>query len=94
MAQANTPVVREAGFPGLEINGWIGVLGPAKTPEDACIRLNAAINTAVARPTVNDRLRAMGYEPHQMPLTETGPFLARSIETWRTMILATGMAIN
>jgi tripartite-type tricarboxylate transporter receptor subunit TctC len=90
----DAPMLREAGFPGLEINGWIGVLVPARTPEDACIRLNAAINAAVARPTVNGRLRAMGYEPHQMPLAETGPFLAGSIETWRKMILATGMAIN
>ena len=90
----DAPMLREAGFPGLEINGWIGVLVPARTPEDACIRLNAAINAAVARPTVNGRLRAMGYEPHQMPLAETGPFLTGSIETWRKMILATGMAIN
>src|SRR5262245_32760517 len=90
----DVPMLREAGFPGLEINGWIGVLAPAKTPDDVCQRLNAAINAAVARPAVNGRLRAMGYEPHQMPLAETGPFLTGSIETWRKMILATGMAIN
>ena len=30
----------------------------------------------------------------QMPLPDTGPFLTNSIETWRKMILATGMAIN
>jgi len=29
-----------------------------------------------------------------MPLTGTAPFLANSVETWRKMILATGMAIN
>ena len=46
------------------------------------------------KPAVNSRLRTMGYEPHQMPLAETGPFLTGSIETWRKMILATGMAIN
>ncbi len=56
--------------------------------------MNAAINSAVARPAVNSRLRTMGYEPHQMPLAETGPFLTGSIETWRKMILATGMTIN
>jgi tripartite-type tricarboxylate transporter receptor subunit TctC len=90
----DVPMLREAGFPGLEINGWIGVLAPAKTPEDVCLRLNAAINSAVARPAVNSRLRTLGYEPHQMPLAETGPFLTGSIETWRKMILATGMTIN
>jgi tripartite-type tricarboxylate transporter receptor subunit TctC len=88
------PMLGEAGFPGLEINGWIGILAPAATPDDICARLNAAVNAAVGKPTVNARLRQLGYEPHNMPLGETGPFLTNSIGTWRKMILATGMAIN
>ncbi len=88
------PMLREAGFPGLEINGWIGILAPAATPDAICEKFNAAVNAAVGKPTVNARLRQLGYEPHEMALAETGPFLANSIETWRKMILATGMAIN
>ena len=57
-------------------------------------RLNAAVNAAVGKPAINARLRQLGYEPHEMALAETGPFLTNSIETWRKMILATGMAIN
>ena len=90
----NVPMLREAGFPGLEINGWIGILAPAATPDDICEKFNAAVNAAVGKPAVNARLRQLGYEPHEMALAETGPFLANSIETWRKMILATGMAIN
>jgi len=41
-----------------------------------------------------ERARSLGYEPHAMSLTGTAPFLTNSIETWRKMILATGMAIN
>ena len=37
----DVPMLREAGFPGLEINGWIGILAPAGTPDDICARLNA-----------------------------------------------------
>ena len=32
----DVPMLREAGFPGLEINGWIGILAPAATPDDIC----------------------------------------------------------
>ena len=85
---------RRGGLPGLEINGWIGILAPAGTPDDICDKLNRAVDAAVAKPAVNARLRQLGYEPHGMPLAETGPFLTNSIETWRKMILATGMAIN
>lgn len=90
----DVPMLRDAGFPGLEINGWIGILAPAATPDAICEKFNAAVNAAVGKPTVNARLRQLGYEPHEMALAETGPFLANSIETWRRMILATGMAIN
>jgi len=90
----DVPMLTEAGFPGLEIYGWIGILAPSRTPDDIGERLNAAVNAAVAKPSVNAKLRAMGYEPHQMPFAETAPFLKNSIEIWRRMILATGMAIN
>jgi tripartite-type tricarboxylate transporter receptor subunit TctC len=90
----DVPMLREAGFPGLEINGWIGILAPAGTPDDIREKFNAAVNAAVGKPTVNARLKQLGYEPHEMALAETGPFLTNSIETWRKMILATGMAIN
>jgi len=90
----DVPMLGEAGFPGLEINGWIGILAPAGTPDDICLKLNSAVNAAVGKPAVNARLRSLGYEPHAMSLTGTAPFLTNSIETWRKMILATGMAIN
>jgi tripartite-type tricarboxylate transporter receptor subunit TctC len=90
----DVPMLREAGFPGLEINGWIGILAPAGTPDDICLKINSAVNAAVGKPAVNERLRSLGYEPHAMSLTGTAPFLTNSIETWRKMILATGMAIN
>jgi tripartite-type tricarboxylate transporter receptor subunit TctC len=90
----DVPMLREAGFPGLEINGWIGILAPAATPDDICLKINSAVNAAIGKPAVNERLRSLGYEPHAMPLTGTAPFLTNSIETWRKMILATGMAIN
>ena len=90
----DVPMLTEAGFPGVEIDGLMGLLVPVATPEDICARLNAAVNAAVSKPAVNARLRQLGYEPHGMPLTETGPFVTKSIETWRKMILATGVAIN
>src|SRR3954454_17179811 len=90
----DVPMLGEAGFPGLEINGWIGILAPAGTPDDICLKLNSAVNAAVGKPAVNARLRTLGYEPHAMSLTGTAPFLTNSIETWRKMILATGMTIN
>ncbi len=90
-ALPDVPMLNEAGFPpGLGIHGWIGILAPAKVPEEIALKLNAAVNAAVAKPGVNARLRQLGYDPNQMTLADAGPFFKNSVETWRGMILATG----
>jgi tripartite-type tricarboxylate transporter receptor subunit TctC len=88
------PTLSEAGFPGLEIHGWIGILAPAKTPEGICAKLNAAVNAVVAKPAINARLRQLGYDPTEMPLVDVAPFFKGSVEIWRRMINATGFSVN
>jgi tripartite-type tricarboxylate transporter receptor subunit TctC len=92
LALPDVPTLTEAGIPGIEINGWVGLLAPAKTPTEVCAKLNAAINSLVANPSFNERLRGLGYEPSTIALADADAFLKNSIETWRRMILATGLA--
>jgi tripartite-type tricarboxylate transporter receptor subunit TctC len=87
----DVPTLSEVGFPGIEINGWVGLLAPAKTPADICARLNAAVNAVVAKPDVDKRLRELGYEPSSVAFADTSPLLKTSIEKWRHMIEATGI---
>jgi tripartite-type tricarboxylate transporter receptor subunit TctC len=91
-ALPDVPTMTEAGFPGLEINGWVGLLAPAKTPPEICAKLNDAINAVVEKPSFNERLHNLGYETATTPFADAEPFLKDSIETWRRMILATGLA--
>ena len=88
----SVPTLSESGFPGIEIHGWIGLLAPARTPAEICARLNAAVNAVVAKPAVDQRLRALGYEPHSVALADAPAFLRNSIETWARMIRSTGIA--
>lgn len=85
------PTLSEIGFPGLEINGWVGVLAPAKTPPEICGKLNAAVNAVVAEPAIDKRLRETGYEPSVMPLGGAEAVLKTSIEKWGRMLEATGI---
>lgn len=87
----DVPTLTEVGFPGLEIHGWIGLLAPAKTPTENLAKINAAVNAAVVKPTVDKRLRELGYEPHSVPLAEAQPFVKNSVEVWGKMINATGI---
>jgi tripartite-type tricarboxylate transporter receptor subunit TctC len=92
LALPDVPTLAESGFPGLEIAGWIGFLAPAKTPTEACAKLNSAINALIDKPSFNARLRNLGYEPATLALSDADAFLNGSIATWRQMILATGLA--
>jgi tripartite-type tricarboxylate transporter receptor subunit TctC len=92
LALPDVPMLKEIGFPDLDIHGWIGLLAPAKTPEDICARLNAAVNAAVAKPDVDRRLRTLGYEPTTVAFADAPVFLRKSIDTWGRMIRATGTA--
>ncbi len=57
------PTVAESGYPGFNVDGWFGLLGPSHTPKEVVAKLNAEINKALARQDVKDKLAAQGYEP-------------------------------
>ena len=40
------PTIAAAGFPGMEGDGWVGVLVPAGTPKEIVALLNKQINDA------------------------------------------------
>jgi tripartite-type tricarboxylate transporter receptor subunit TctC len=86
------PTLDELGLPGLGINGWIGILAPAKTPAEICARLNAAVNQVNAKPDVDKRLRNLGYEPYVGAFADAPAFLKKQIDTWGDLIRATGIA--
>jgi len=91
-ALPDVPTLDELGFPGLGINGWIGLLAPARTPPEIQARFNAAVNQIIATPKVEQRLRVLGYEPYRGSLARAPAFLSRQIETWGQLIRATGIA--
>jgi tripartite-type tricarboxylate transporter receptor subunit TctC len=55
------PTIAET-VPGYEATSWFGVLAPAKTPRAVIDKMNAAINKALADPTVKKQMEALGVE--------------------------------
>ncbi len=56
------PTVAEAGFPGFQYVSWLGLLAPAGTSKTEILRINQALLGALAEPTVQARLAALGAE--------------------------------
>jgi len=59
----DVPTFIEGGIKDFEINSWVGLLAPAKTPKPIVAKLNQALNEILNSPEGRDRLLAMGIVP-------------------------------
>lgn len=59
-AYADVPTVAESGYPGFEVNSWVGLLAPAGTPRAVVDRLQAEVRKVVTEPAFQQRLREQG----------------------------------
>jgi len=60
VAYPDTPTVAESGYPGFEVNSWVGLLAPAGTPRPVIDRLQAEVKKIVADPAFAARLQEQG----------------------------------
>ena len=56
------PTMDEAGVPGFYLSVWHGMWAPRGTPKDIIAKLNFAIVTALANPTLQRKLMDLGQE--------------------------------
>jgi tripartite-type tricarboxylate transporter receptor subunit TctC len=87
----DVPTVGEAGFPGLIIQDWFGVLVKAGTPEDVVLRLNEAYNRALAKPKIQEAIRKLAAEPDGGSAAAFGQFLTAQVEHWGKVIRESGI---
>ena len=59
-ALPDVPTVGEAGFPGFEAVGWLGIMVPNGTPPAVIARLNAEFGKVMQSPDVQKALIAQG----------------------------------
>lgn len=59
-AYADVPTVAESGYPGFDVNSWVGLLAPAGTPRAVVDRVQAEVRRSLAEPEFASRLRDQG----------------------------------
>ena len=62
-ALPNVPTFAEQGLQGFDIDSWIGVYAPARTPPPVVEAWTAALREITAMPEIAARLTAFGFEP-------------------------------
>lgn len=61
-AAPDIPTANEAGVPGFFMSNWQALFGPKGLPKDVIVKLNAAVQIALADPAVRARLAGLGQE--------------------------------
>ncbi|MGD9740288.1 MAG: tripartite tricarboxylate transporter substrate-binding protein [Bauldia sp.] len=93
-AAPDLPTAAEGGLPDMTFGVWHGVYAPAGTPAEIIDRLAAALQVALADPTVIERFTALATAP--VPLDLATPqaladHLAAEILLWQPIIEAAGV---
>jgi len=57
------PTTAEAGYPGVELSNWFGILAPRGISPHLVALLNRSFNKALANPEVEAALLRQGIEP-------------------------------
>jgi tripartite-type tricarboxylate transporter receptor subunit TctC len=87
------PTTAEAGLPDFAIGVWHGLYAPAGTPPDVLAKLNAALQAAVADPTVAERFAELGTSPataEEATPEALAKTLTDQIALWKPLIEAAG----
>ncbi len=87
----NVPTVAESGLEGFEVEFWVGIFAPAKTPPATVQALNREIVRIINLPDVKDRFNTVGYEVVGNTPEQFAERVRRDTEKYRKIILDSKM---
>ena len=87
----DVPTAAEAGIPTLEAGTWAALFGPANMPPELANRMSEAINAAMARPDVRDRIAKQGFDLGGSTPKELGSFVQEQLKAWAQAFAEAGL---
>jgi tripartite-type tricarboxylate transporter receptor subunit TctC len=86
------PSIAEAGVSGLDIDSWIGIFAPAKTPPEVIARLQREIAAASAE--IRPRLEAAGGEMMEVTPDKLNALIRSDYDKWLNIIKEAGITLD
>ena len=88
----DVPTMSEAGVPGLDVDSWLGIFAPAKTPPAVIAKLRADIRASL--PDLKERFEKSGGEVWDLPDDKLNGFVASEYENWTKLIREAGIKLD
>jgi tripartite-type tricarboxylate transporter receptor subunit TctC len=90
-AVPDVPTPAEAGLPGYEAVGWMGLMAPRGTPEPVLARLQVEVARALDAPDVRERLEGMGFQAAAGSGARFADYLKAEIGKWAKVVRDAGV---
>jgi tripartite-type tricarboxylate transporter receptor subunit TctC len=91
-AVPDVPTMAEAGFPGVEVDLWYGLLGPAGFPPALQESLRAALEEWLRLPATKDQLSAQGMVTVGGSSADFAGVIAADRDRWASIIRQAGLS--
>jgi tripartite-type tricarboxylate transporter receptor subunit TctC len=88
----DVPTLSEAGVPGLDVDSWLGIFVPAKTPPEVIAKLRGDIRASL--PDLRERFEKSGGEVWDLPDERLNAFVASEYESWTKLIREAGIKLD
>lgn len=88
----NVPTLKEQGLERFDLQGWILIVAPAKTPAPIVRRLTAMTEAVMKMPDVRKRLNDLGLTPMDLPREQLAGFIKAEAQRWKEVVRVSGAA--
>ncbi len=93
-ALPDLPTVSEAGLPGFNVEGWVGLFVPAKTPPAVIERLYAESAKILRTPEAKELALGVGSEPVANPPLDATRIVREETAMWARVVKTTGVRVE
>lgn len=90
----NLPTFGEQGMPGMDAEGWVGILAPIGTPKAIVDRLAAEFDSALKEPAIRERIIGAGLIPVGGTSDEYAANLRKTYNDWTAIVKKTNIKVE
>ena len=90
----DVPTLHEQGVKNFDLQGWILLVAPAKTPEPIVRRLTEATESIMKMQDVRKRLNDLGLIPMDLSREKLAGFISAESRNWREVVRHSGAVHN
>ena len=90
----NVPTTAEAGLPSFQLESWVGLFAPAKTPAPIVAKLTESVKKSLALPEVKERADAAGVELRYLNPAATEALVKKELPYWNKAIKSANITLD